>query len=82
MLKQEWFLWKEQVEHQATLNDVRLVSDLSATLIGSYYIPNPNNVNFPRFETGTKTLLSLMILIIIKMMQQQLLKKDLVLQEL
>ena len=33
----------------------RLVSDLSATCIGSYFIPNPNNVNFPRFETGTKT---------------------------
>ena len=40
---------------QATITNVRLVSDLSATLIGSYFIPNPNNVNFPRFETGTKT---------------------------
>ena len=40
---------------QATLNDVRLISDLSATLIGSYFIPDPNNVNFPKFETGTKT---------------------------
>ena len=39
----------------AEITDVRLVSDLSATLIGSYFIPNPNNVNFPRFETGTKT---------------------------
>ena len=39
---------------QATLNNVRLISDLSATCIGSYYIPNPNNVNFPKFETGTK----------------------------
>ena len=39
---------------QATLNNVRLVSDLSATLIGSFYIPNPNNVDFPKFETGTK----------------------------
>ena len=40
---------------QATLNNVRLISDLSATLIGSYFIPDPNNVNFPKFETGTKT---------------------------
>ena len=39
---------------EATITDVKLVSDLSATLIGSYFIPNPNNVNFPRFETGTK----------------------------
>jgi hypothetical protein len=40
---------------QATITNVRLISDLSATLIGSYFIPNPNNINFPRFETGTKT---------------------------
>ena len=40
---------------QATLNDVRLISDISATLIGSLFIPDPNNVNFPKFETGTKT---------------------------
>ena len=39
----------------ATIEDVRLISDLSATLIGSYYIPNPNNITFPRFEAGTKT---------------------------
>ena len=38
---------------QATVTNVRLLSDLSATLIGSYYIPNPNNINFPRFEVGT-----------------------------
>lgn len=39
----------------ATITNVRLVSDLSATLIGSYFIPNPNNISHPRFETGTKT---------------------------
>ena len=39
----------------ATVQNVRLISDLSATLIGSYYIPNPNNITFPRFEVGTKT---------------------------
>ena len=40
---------------QATITNVRLVSDLTSTCIGSFFIPNPNNVNFPRFETGTKT---------------------------
>ena len=40
---------------QATLDDVRLISDLSSTIIGSYFVPDPNNVNFPKFETGTKT---------------------------
>ncbi|OUV69056.1 MAG: hypothetical protein CBC89_01640 [Euryarchaeota archaeon TMED129] len=39
----------------ATVENVRLISDLSATLIGSYYIPDPNNITFPRFECGTKT---------------------------
>jgi hypothetical protein len=40
---------------QATINNVRLISDLSATLIGSFYIPNPNINVHPRFEAGTKT---------------------------
>ena len=39
---------------QATITNLRLVSDLSATLIGSFYIPDPNNINHPKFETGTK----------------------------
>ena len=39
----------------ATVTNVRLVSDLSATLIGSYFIPDGNNINHPRFECGTKT---------------------------
>jgi len=39
----------------ATVQNVRLISDLSATLIGSYYVPDPNNITFPRFEVGTKT---------------------------
>jgi hypothetical protein len=38
----------------AKVASVRLVSDISATLIGSYYIPDPNNMSFPRFETGSK----------------------------
>ena len=39
---------------QATISNVRLISDISATLIGSLYIPNPNLTNNPRFETGNK----------------------------
>ena len=54
-LKQEWFLEEESSGALATVTNVRLVSDLSATLIGSYYIPNGNNINHPRFECGTKT---------------------------
>ena len=41
---------------QATISNVRLVSDLSTTLIGSFYIPNPNSRIHPRFESGTKVL--------------------------
>jgi hypothetical protein len=41
---------------QATITNVRLVSDLTATLIGSFYIPNPNSNIHPRFEAGTKVL--------------------------
>jgi hypothetical protein len=41
---------------QATITNVRLISDLSATLIGSFYIPNPNSNIHPRFESGTKVL--------------------------
>jgi len=40
---------------QASISNVRLVSDLSATLIGSFYIPNPNLNIHPRFEAGTKS---------------------------
>jgi hypothetical protein len=40
---------------EATITNVRLVSDLAANLTGSFFIPNPNSVNHPRFETGTKT---------------------------
>ena len=39
----------------ATISSLRLVSDLSATIIGSFFIPNPNDSNAPQFETGTKT---------------------------
>ena len=40
---------------EATITNVRLVSDISATLIGSFFLPNPNNTNHPRFEAGTRT---------------------------
>ena len=40
---------------QQLLSNRRLISDLGANLIGSFYIPNPNSGNHPRFETGTKT---------------------------
>jgi hypothetical protein len=39
---------------QATVTNVRLFSDISANLIGSFYIPNPNSSIHPRFEAGTK----------------------------
>ena len=40
---------------EAVITDVRLISDLGATLIGSFFIPNPNRGGHPRFETGAKT---------------------------
>ena len=39
----------------AKISNVRLITDLGANLIGSFYIPNPNSGNHPKFETGTKT---------------------------
>ena len=41
---------------QAVITNVKLITDLSATLIGSLYIPNPNSNIHPRFESGSKTL--------------------------
>ena len=41
---------------QATISNLRLVSDLGANLIGSFFIPNPNVGTNPRFTTGTKKL--------------------------
>ena len=39
---------------QATITNIRLISDLSATLIGSFFVPNPNILDNPRFATGNK----------------------------
>jgi hypothetical protein len=44
----------ETSKAQATITNVRLISDLSATLIGSFFIPNPNTNIHPRFRTGSK----------------------------
>ena len=41
---------------QATITDVRLISDISANLTGSFFIPNPNINTNPRFEAGTRVL--------------------------
>jgi Domain of unknown function (DUF4815) len=40
---------------QATINNVRLYADNVGTVIGSFYIPNPNVATNPSFECGTKT---------------------------
>jgi hypothetical protein len=41
---------------QARVSNLRLISDSVGSLIGSFYIPNPNVSSNPTFETGTKTL--------------------------
>jgi hypothetical protein len=41
---------------QATITNVRLISDLSSTLTGCFFIPNPNVLENPRFEIGNKVL--------------------------
>jgi hypothetical protein len=40
---------------QAIITNVRLIPDLSSTLKGSFFIPNPNLSVHPKFNTGTKT---------------------------
>jgi hypothetical protein len=52
----EMILVGETSGAQATISQVRLVSDHSATLIGSLFIPDPNIDTNPRFEVGTKVL--------------------------
>lgn len=39
---------------QARITNVRLISDLSATVIGCLFLPDPNLDVHPRFETGKK----------------------------
>jgi hypothetical protein len=38
---------------EAEVTDVRLISDTSSALIGSLFIPDPNNGDNPNFKTGT-----------------------------
>lgn len=40
---------------QAQITNLRLLSDISANLVGSFYIPDPNINIHPKFESGTKT---------------------------
>ena len=40
----------------AVVTNVRFVSDIGANLIGSFYIPDPDVVVHPRYETGEKVL--------------------------
>ena len=41
---------------EATVSEVRLISDNIGQLTACYHIPDPNSNANPRFETGTKTL--------------------------
>ena len=41
---------------QATVTNVRLITDTLGNMKACFNIPNPNNAANPRFETGTKTL--------------------------
>ena len=39
---------------QATISAVKLRSDSVGSVIGSFFIPNPNNITTPKFESGKK----------------------------
>ena len=41
---------------QATVTDVKLISDIGSHLQGSFFIPDPNVTTNPRFEAGTRIL--------------------------
>jgi len=55
-VEQDMILVGETSGAQATITNLRLISDIGANIIGSLFIPNPNISNNPRFETGTKTI--------------------------
>ena len=40
---------------EAKITNIRLVTDSVGTVIGSFFIPNPNVASNPTFETGTKS---------------------------
>ena len=52
----EMILVGESSGAQATITQVRLIADFSSSLIGSFFIPDPNIGTNPRFEVGTKVL--------------------------
>ena len=54
-VEQDMILVGETSGAQATISNLRLISDIGSNVIGSLFIPNPNISNNPRFETGTKT---------------------------
>lgn len=41
---------------RARVKDIRLITDRSGVVLGSFFIPNPNTPTNPSFRTGTKTL--------------------------
>ena len=40
---------------EAEVTNVRLITDTSSALLGSFFIPDPSNKDNPNFETGTNT---------------------------
>jgi hypothetical protein len=40
---------------RARITNVRLISDRSGVIIGSFFVPDPNDSSNPSFNTGTKT---------------------------
>jgi hypothetical protein len=40
---------------EARISEVKLITDSVGAIYGSFFIPNPNDVSNPVFETGTKT---------------------------
>ena len=52
----EMILVGETSGAQATITQVRLIADFTSSLIGSFFIPDPNIATNPRFEVGTKVL--------------------------
>jgi hypothetical protein len=40
----------------ARVTNIRLISDRSGVVIGSFFVPNPNIQTNPKYKTGTKTL--------------------------
>ncbi len=53
-VEKDMILVGESSGAQATITDVRLIADIGANLIGSFYVPDPNFSLNPRFETGDK----------------------------